>query len=99
MMKRLFAWVLVLAMVLSAAPMTIFAEGEVDAVSVPVEHSHDAAEHKCAHCDATATWSAWGDTDAEKKTLPTESGHYYLVSNITKPLRPRSRLRLTSCCV
>lgn len=80
MTKRILAWVLVLAMVLSAAPVTVLAEGE----AVAITHSHSAAQHKCAHCEAAVTWSAWGDTDAEKKELPKTSGHYYLVSDIKK---------------
>ena len=34
-------------------------------------------------CSAITEWIPWGDDKAEKSTLPTESGNYYLVSDVT----------------
>lgn len=34
-------------------------------------------------CDDTVNWTPWGDQDSEKTTLPTKSGYYYLVEDIT----------------
>ena len=71
MMKRLIAWALTLALVLSAVPMTIAAE--------PAAHSHSAAQHDCEHCDASVTWTKWTSTT----TLPNTTGHYYLCADVT----------------
>ena len=71
MMKRLIAWALTLALVLSAVPMTIAAE--------PAAHSHSAAQHDCEHCDASVTWTKWTSTT----TLPNTTGHYYLSADVT----------------
>lgn len=83
MTKRLFAWVLVLAMILTAMPMGVLAEGEK---AIPAAHSHSADQHKCAHCDQVVTWEAWGDTNAEKSSVPKGTAnttkHYYLVSDV-----------------
>jgi len=81
MLKRMTAWILVVALLASVLPMGIAAETET---TYPAQHSHSATQHDCAHCDDTITWEAWGDTDDEKKALPKTSGHYYLVSDITK---------------
>lgn len=81
MLKRMTAWVLVIALLASVMPMSIAAEGEP---TYPAPNSHSAEQHNCEHCDGEITWEAWGDTDTEKKTLPTASGHYYLVSDIEK---------------
>ena len=65
MMKRLIAWVLTLALVFSAVPVVISAEG------IPAAHSHSAAQHDCEHCDDTITWTAWSSTNS----LPKTTGH------------------------
>ena len=81
MKKRLLAMLLAAAMICSFMPNVVLAEGE------PAVTAHDGSNHKCEHCNATVTWEAWGDTDAEKKSLPKgtadQTTHYYLVSNVT----------------
>ena len=81
MTKRLLAMLLAAAMICSFMPNVVLAEGE------PVVTAHDGSNHKCEHCNATVTWEAWGDTDAEKKSLPKgtadQTTHYYLVSDVT----------------
>lgn len=72
MMKRLIAWALTLALVFSAVPVVISAEG------IPAAHSHSAAQHDCEHCDGTITWTAWSSTTS----LPKTTGHYYLTADV-----------------
>ncbi|MBR5570601.1 MAG: hypothetical protein IKW10_06890 [Oscillospiraceae bacterium] len=42
-------------------------------------HGADKGEHTCAD----ATWQAWGYLEAEKTSLPKDSGNYYLVADVT----------------
>jgi len=101
MLKRMIAWVAVLTLVMSLAPqmtLGVTAEGsEPDAQAIPAAHSHSATQHDCAHCDEAIVWEAWGDTDTEKKTLPTASGHYYLVSDIEKTARTEMSADIVLC--
>lgn len=84
MIKRLTAWVLALALVLSVVPVGVLAEGET---VVPAAHSHSATQHNCEHCEDTITWTAWEKTDS----LPTTSGHYYLTADVL----PTAQTKLT----
>ena len=77
MTKRILAMLLAIVMVCSLLPVSALAEGKD---TEPLA-THDSAKHICEHCDATTTWTAWGDDASEKTKLPT-SGHYYLVSDI-----------------
>lgn len=43
------------------------------------DHANGMKNHTCA----TVEYTAWGNTDAEKASLPTTAGNYYLVSDIT----------------
>lgn len=70
MKKRILAFVLVLALIGSMLPMSVLAE--------PADHT----DHQCEHCEEAVTWTAWGDDTAEKTTLPTAAGHYYLTQQI-----------------
>lgn len=73
-MKRLTAWVLALALLLSLVPqLTLGVTAET-----PDAHSHSAAQHDCEHCDETVTWTAWDKTT----TLPNTTGHYYLTADV-----------------
>lgn len=75
MRRRILSFVLVLAMVLSFAPVfAVAAEEEVKAS--PKAGTHTTA-HKCEECDSTA-WTPW----TSGSELPTE-GHYVLMNNIT----------------
>lgn len=74
-MKKLIAWALVLAMILSVMPVSVLAEGEK---AIPVAHSHSASQHKCEHCGESVTWTAWSRADS----LPTDAGHYYLTTDV-----------------
>jgi len=76
MVKRMIAWVLSLALVLSVLPIGILAEDEI---VVPDPHSHSAAQHNCEHCEDSITWTAWDKTDS----LPSTTGHYYLTADVT----------------
>lgn len=96
MMKRSFALLLAMVMVLSMLPMNILAEGQSTAekntqYTAPLtQHDHLASgdAHVCEHCvaagktgaEATPAWTA---VAANATTLPTEAGHYYLTGNIT----------------
>jgi len=76
MMKRLIAWVLTLALLLSVMPqlsLGVTAEG-----AAPEAHSHSAAQHDCEHCDETITWTAWEKTNE----LPKTTGHFYLAADV-----------------
>lgn len=42
-------------------------------------HGKGLGTHNCS----TVTWTAWGDDEAEKTALPTASGNYYLVCDLT----------------
>ena len=60
---------------------TLLAQVDIEIIST---HSHCVCaglleEHDCQR----ENWVPWGDTEGEKATLPTESGNYYLVSDIT----------------
>ncbi len=61
----------------------------VDSVAVTVvdQHKHCAcgghAGGMTSHSCSTIEYQAWGNTDAEKTSLPTAAGNYYLVSDIT----------------
>lgn len=82
MSKKMIALTLVLTLMLSfltLLPQVVTAE-ETSVTTALSEHSADS--HKCEHCDKTVPWETWGDTDAEKKTLPKAAGHYYLVNDI-----------------
>ena len=75
MAKRIFSFVIVLALLLSLMPqMTIgvFAEG------TPAPGASEWCDHT-----SHEGWTPWGDDEAEKKTLPTEEGKYYLTSDVT----------------
>ena len=72
-MKKLFAWVLTLALLLSVMPQL-----SLGVTAEPAAHSHSAAQHDCEHCDATITWIAWDKTT----TLPNTTGHYYLTADV-----------------
>ena len=80
MLKRLIAWALTLALVLSAMPLGVLAEGEQ---VIPAAHSHSATQHDCEHCDGAVTWTPWEKTDS----LPKETGHYYLTSDVKPTAR------------
>lgn len=60
-----------------------------DTISVTVAdaHTHCACGGKASgmknHTCSSLNYQAWGTTDAEKKSLPTAAGNYYLVSDIT----------------
>lgn len=78
-MKRLIAWTMTLALLLSLLPTGITAE------SAPGVHSHSAAQHDC-ECGAVGctqeghkkvTYEPWTSTT----TLPS-SGNYYLTGNV-----------------
>ena len=83
MRNRVIAWILVVALVLSVMPVGVLAEG----TQTPAPHSHSAQQHDCEHCDTAVVWEAWGDTEAEKTSLPTDGKHYYLVSDVTVTAR------------
>ena len=57
------------------------------AVDVLDKHEHCAcgghASSISAHTCETVSYQAWGQTEAEKTSLPTASGNYFLVSDIT----------------
>ncbi len=71
MKKRILAFVMVLAMVLSLLPLGVVAEEQ----TVPEAHT-DA--HDCTACDGAVTWTAWD----KKNEFPTTPGHYYLTVNV-----------------
>ena len=82
MMKKLIAWTLTLALLLSFAPQLTWG---VSAEGAPAAHSHSAAQHDC-ECGAVGcteeghkkvTYEPWTSTTA----LPT-SGNYYLTGNV-----------------
>ena len=78
MLKKMIAWVLVLALTISVMPqlsLGVSAEGEK---AIPAPHSHSAEQHDCEHCDETITWTAWEETDS----LPNVTGHYYLTDDV-----------------
>ena len=55
-------------------------EGDV-LVKADAPKGHENSVHTCEHCDANATWTAWGDDETETK-LPTAEGHYYLTRDM-----------------
>lgn len=61
----------------------------VDSVAVEVLDKHEHcvcgghASGMTDHTCETVGYQAWGNTDAEKTSLPSEAGNYYLVSDIT----------------
>ena len=65
--------VLVLVLLISLMPLSAFAVEDAVFDGTPVgaqpEHSHEG-------------WTAWGDNEAEKTSLPSEVGQYYLTSDI-----------------
>lgn len=82
MAKRIFAMMLVLAMVLSLLPSVVVAEGAQEITASPKAGSHTAAGHadECSkHCNSSVSWTAW-DGDAAKLAA---GGHYYLTANTT----------------
>ena len=92
MMKRTFAMLLALVMVLSLLPMNVVAESIAEtntAYAEPLaQHAHAASgdAHICEHCVAagktgTAAVPQWQALTGT--TLPTASGHYYLTGDIT----------------
>ena len=42
-------------------------------------HAEGLGKHSCS----TVTWTAWGDDEAEKTSLPVETGNYYLVCDLS----------------
>jgi len=74
MTKRIFAMLLILAMVLSLVPAVVSAEDAV--VASDKAGTHTAAEHQCESC-GTTEWLPWESST----TLPT-SGHYYLTKDV-----------------
>lgn len=84
MTKRLIAFVIVLAMLVACLPVGVLAEGS----QVVGEHGHTDA-HKCSEqcAGGTIVWTAWGKTNGNNTSLPTQSGHYYLEDNITLSAR------------
>jgi len=72
-MKKLFAWVLTLALLLSVMPQL-----SLGVTAEPAAHSHSAAQHDCEHCDGVITWTAWDKTTS----LPSTTGHYYLTADV-----------------
>ena len=83
MTKRILAFVIVLAMVLSVLPVQMVVAEQ----TVPT-HGHSDA-HQCSdHCPGgTIVWKPWGITNGSKTTFPMESGHYYLECNVTSAAR------------
>ena len=83
MTKRILAFVIVLAMVLSVLPVQMVAAEQ----TVPT-HGHSDAHQCSSHCPGgTITWKPWGITNGSKTTFPTESGHYYLECDVTLAAR------------
>ena len=92
MLKRSFAMLLAIVLVLSLLPLNVIAESTAQkntAYTEPLaQHNHAASgdAHICEHCvaagktgsDAVPTWTALTGT-----SLPTTSGHYYLTGNVT----------------
>ncbi len=75
MAKRIFAFVLVLAMLVSLMPQVtigVSAEGaKAPGASALADHTnHDG-------------WTNWGDDESEWTTLPTAAGKYYLTHDVT----------------
>ena len=75
MTKRIFAFVLALVLVVSLMPQ----------VTVGVTAEGAKAPGASEWCDHTSHdgWTPWGDDEAEKTTLPTAEGKYYLTSDVT----------------
>ena len=67
MAKRLFAWLLVLTLVLSMMP----------AITLGVTAVGDLNGHT-----SHEGWTNWGDEESEWKTLPTKAGKYYLTHDV-----------------
>ena len=57
-------------------------------LSVPAHRDHCVCAGEAVYvgdhigCSTITDWIAWGDDDAETTTLPTESGNYYLASDV-----------------
>jgi len=74
MTKRLLAFMLVMAMLVSVLPIQM-----VGAETATAAMTHTDA-HKCSEqCSGSAVWTAWTSTTS----LPTDSGHYYLTGDVT----------------
>lgn len=56
-------------------------------------HANGMKNHTCS----TLTYKAWGNTDAEKTSLPTTAGNYYLVSDITISSAPTVSVDINLC--
>ena len=91
MMKRTFAMLLAVALVLGLLPMSAVAEQLNTAYTAPLEqheHAPSGDAHICEHCvaagktgaEATPEWKAW---DSTKNTLPNADGHWYLTGDMT----------------
>ena len=89
MTKRILAFALVLAMLVSVLPVQLVA-----AEPVVATHGHSDA-HQCSdHCPGgTVTWKPWGITNGSKTTFPTQSGHYYLECDVTLSARVEKYFR------
>ena len=68
-----------MALVLSVMPVGVLTE---EAQTPLASHSHNRQQHDCEHCDTAVAWEAWGDTEAERTTLPDDGKHHYLVSDV-----------------
>lgn len=77
MTKRIMAFMLVLAMLVSVIPISAVTAEVSDPTATKHTHSDT---HACSEqCSGgTVTWTAWEESDK----LPTESGHYYLTGDV-----------------
>lgn len=88
--KSFLGAVLVLLMLVSLMPVSAFAVEDAAYIGQPVgaqpKHSHEG-------------WTAWGDNEAEKTSLPTEVGQYYLTSDIELSATWEVRVRDMELCL
>ena len=82
--------VLVLMLLISLMPLSAFAVEDAAYVGQSVgeqpKHSHEG-------------WTAWGDSEAEKTSLPAEVGQYYLTSDIELSATWEVRVREMELCL
>ena len=93
MKKRLLALLLVLALLITCLPIGAVAEGtetELDNTeqtqtleeTVPQKGDHADDVHKCEHCDQFVTWTKWGNANGKTGTMPNDTDHYILDTDI-----------------
>jgi len=71
---------LINGIIVDSVEITVNAADAHEAHCTCGDHASGMTNHTCS---TLSTWTAWGDSDTEKTSLPTKAGNYYLVSDIT----------------